>query len=85
MVALAPMLRLIATLTLLCAVGCDEEEGPNSMHCVERRMAWLEIDFLRRKALDLGDVDTAARRALVQDKIVSADLPCFPGFELRSQ
>lgn len=46
-------------------------------------MRWLEIDYLRRQANMTGDSTVAMQRALLQDSIVNADLPCFPGFMLR--
>lgn len=78
------MLRLFATLALLAAVGCDEE-GPNSEHCVERRMKWLELDYRRRELLGQGHAGSASAVALQQDLIVSGDMPCFPGFTLSTE
>jgi len=77
------MVRLLAVLLLLAA--CDEDDGPNSEHCVEVRMRWLELDYQRRGALAANDGLTASRRALAQDLIVSGDMPCFPGFTLSTQ
>jgi hypothetical protein len=77
------MRRLLAVVLLLAA--CDDDNGPNSEHCVEVRMRWLELDYQRRSALAAGDGPTASRRALAQDLIVSGDMPCFPGFMLTTQ
>lgn len=79
------MLRLIATLVLLAAASACEDDGPNSEHCVEARMKWLELDYRRRELLGQGYTGSAAAVALQQDLIVSGDMPCFPNFELRSQ
>lgn len=76
------MLRLLLTIALLAA--CDDE-GPNSEHCVERRMAWLELDYRRRELLGQGHPGSASAVALQQDLIVSGDMQCFPGFTLTTQ
>jgi hypothetical protein len=76
-------MRFVLGFALILASACDEDDGPNSQHCVEVRMRWLEVDHLRRTAINAGDGDTASRRALLQDEIVSADVPCFPGFTLQ--
>ena len=78
------MLRLALALTVLVFSGCDEDDtGPNSPHCVEVRMRWLEADYQRRMAQNAGDYDLALSRAHLQDLIVNRDVPCFPGFALR--
>lgn len=79
------MLRLFATLTLLAAASACEDDGPNSEHCVERRMAWLELDYQRREFLRQGYTGSASAVALRQDLIVSGDMPCFPGFMLTTE
>lgn len=78
------MLRLFATLTLLAASAC-EDDGPNSEHCVEQRMKWLELDYRRRELLGQGYTGSARAVALQQDLIVSGDMPCFPGFMLTTE
>lgn len=75
--------RLVLIVALLLS-ACDEE-GPNSEHCVERRMAWLELDYRRRELLGQGHPGSASAVALQQDLIVSANMPCFPGFMLTTQ
>ena len=75
------LIRLLVL--VLCLAACEEDEGPNSQHCIEVRMRWLELDYLRKSANDAGDVALARQRALLGDLVVSADTKCFPGFVLR--
>lgn len=69
-----------ALLLAMFMTACDEDDGPNSQHCIEKRMAWIELDHHKRQ---LQDPRVAAQTALLQDGIVNQNMKCFPGFVLR--